>query len=341
MSSSKKILFRSDGNSTIGFGHLFRSFALVEMFKDKYECIFLTREDSYTDVIPKEYSIDIIPKNILYSEEPIWISKKYSSDEFIVIADGYKFTSKYQKELKEYGFGLVYIDDFGTEKMFADVVVNHSLNLNVKDFVSTEYTKFALGAEYAVLRPEFINAAKKSREIKQIREVFICFGGADFYDLTNTALEGIIEIKGIKKIHIVLGGAYEHDKIYDTLEKRKQDVSIYKNISEQEMLSLMNKCQLGIVPSSTVSYEVCSVKMLVLGGYCVDNQKRIYNGLDLNRLIYGGGDFNKLTADGFKQKVIEIINDAPANYKKIIANQSKTFDGKQKERFNNLIESIC
>ena len=102
-----KIFFRSDGNSNIGLGHLFRSIALAEMFKDKYECFFLTRNDSFIDVIPKEYNINIIPKNILCSEEPNWISKKYSSDEFIIIADGYQFTSNYQKQLKENGFGLI------------------------------------------------------------------------------------------------------------------------------------------------------------------------------------------------------------------------------------------
>ena len=337
----KKILFRADGNSKIGLGHLFRSFALVEMFKDKYECFFLTREESFTDVIPKEYNIDIIQKNVLYSEEPYWISKKYSSDEFIIITDGYQFISSYQKELKEYGFGLVYIDDLGVEKMFADIVINHSLNLNIKDFASAGYTKFALGTEYAVLRPKFIDAAKKRREIKQINEVFICFGGADFYDLTNRALEGVIDIGEINKIHIVLGGAYLHENIFDTLKKRKEDVFIYKSISEQEMLDLMNKCQLAIVPSSTISYEVCSVKMLILGGYYIDNQEKINRGLEFNGLIYNVGELNKLNANDFKQKVIEIINDSEEKYKKIINNQSKMFDGKQKERFNKLIESIC
>jgi len=63
----KKILFRADGNYKIGLGHLFRSFALIEMFKDEYECVFLTRQDSLNDIIPKEYRIDIIPKNILKS----------------------------------------------------------------------------------------------------------------------------------------------------------------------------------------------------------------------------------------------------------------------------------
>ena len=102
----------------------------------------------------------------------------------------------------------------------------------------------------------------------------------------------------------------------------------------------MSKCQLAIVPSSTVSYEVCSVKMLVLSGYCINNQEKMYEGLDSNGLIYGGGNFNKLNSNDFKEKVLEIIRDKSLNFKKIIKNQSKIFDGKQKERFNKLIDSI-
>ena len=337
----KKILFRSDGNSNIGLGHLFRSFALLEMLKDNYDCFLLTKKDSFIDVIPKEYSINIIPENISYLEEPNWISKKYSNEEFIIIADGYHFKSNYQKQLKQNGFNLVYIDDLGIEKMYADIVINHALNLNIKDFDSAGFTKFALGSEYAIVRPKFINAAKKTRKIKQIKEVFVCFGGSDFLDLTNRALEGIIDLEVIDKIHIVIGAAYGHQKNLNLLLKRKNNIFIHKNISENRMIDVMNECQLAIVPSSTISYEAFSVKMLVLGGYYIDNQKKINNGLDLNGMIYNVGDFNKLKPIDFKLKVLEIINDSNTKHNKIIESQANMFDGKQKERFNILIESIC
>ena len=339
MKIKRKILFRADGDSVTGLGHLYRCIALIEMLKKNYECFFLTRKYSLLEVIPEDYNVNLIPENILHSEEPNWIYENYSSDDFIIIADGYQFSSNYQKKIKDFSFDLVYIDDLATEKMFADIVINHSLNVN--DFISAEYTKFALGPKYALLRPKFINASKKSREIKQISEVLICFGGSDVFDITNTVLEGIIEIEEINKIHIVLGAAYMHEKIYKTLKRKKENIFIYKNIQEQEMLDLMYRCQLAIVPSSTISYEVCSVKMIVLSGYCIDNQKRMYEGLNFNKLIYSGGDFNKLNAIDIKQKVSEIINDSPLNYKELIKNQSKIFDGNQIERFNNLIKSIC
>tara|TARA_B110000971_G_C19987034_1_gene490094 strand:- start:566 stop:1591 length:1026 start_codon:yes stop_codon:yes gene_type:complete len=338
----KKIIFRADGNSEVGLGHLSRLFSLVEMLKDKYKCFFLTKSDSFIEIIPKEYNVDIIPKNILFYEEPNWIYKKYSSSEFIIIADGYSFTSNYQKELKKYGFKLIYIDDLVNEKMYADIVINHSLNITAEDYtVNNNNTIYALGSDYALLRPQFIHAARKSREIKQINEVFICFGGVDYYNLSNRVLKGIVNIESIKKIHVVVGEFYDDNKSLNSIIRENSKVFVYKNISEEIMIKLMNKCHLAIIPSSTISYEACSVKMIILGGYYVKNQERINKGLDLNGLIYNVGDFKKLKSIDFKHKVLDIINDFPENHKLKLQKQSIFFDGNQKERIDKLIYSLC
>ena len=42
---TKKIIFRADGNATTGLGHLYRLFALVEMYKNDYDfCIQFFQE---------------------------------------------------------------------------------------------------------------------------------------------------------------------------------------------------------------------------------------------------------------------------------------------------------
>ena len=225
--------------------------------------------------------------------------------------------------------------------MYADIVVNHSIGLTINDFNSVKSTEFALGSSYAVLRQEFINAAKKSRKIKSIEEVFICFGGSDLYDLSNRSLEGLIKLKQIKKIHVVLGAGYKHNEIHRTSQKRKNSVFIYNNICEKEIIMLMNSCQLAIVPSSTICYEACSVKMIILSGYYTDNQININKGLDDNGLIYNVGNFKSLKPSDINEKVKKIIDDNPTNYDKFIKNQASMFDGQQNIRFKNLIKSLC
>lgn len=339
---SKKIIFRVDGNSNLGLGHIFRCIALVEMLKKKYDFFFLTRTDSELKVISKHYNLILIPISINICDEPEWINEKYSYNEYIIIIDGYKFNSEYQKNLKDKGFGLVFIDDLAEEKIFADILINHSPNLSSKDFLKgSNKTKYALGLKYAILRPGFLNATKKLKKLKKINEIFICFGGVDNLDLTNIVLEGIIDILSFKKINIVLGASYSHEKIFNTVKKRTKDIFIYKNIDEKKMIYLMNKCQLAIVPSSTILYEICSVKMLVLSGYYVDNQIKINTGFELKKLIYNVGDLRKLQPNDFKIKVNEIISDTNKNHLSYINNQNNSFDGKQSERINKLISSIC
>jgi len=56
----------------------------------------------------------------------------------------------------------------------------------------------------------------------------------------------------------------------------------------------MQSCQMAIAPASTILYEVCSVKMPVLSGFYVGNQKQIYQGLVDENVVFAGGDFSKM-----------------------------------------------
>tara|TARA_R110002033_G_scaffold169897_3_gene211438 strand:+ start:236855 stop:237874 length:1020 start_codon:yes stop_codon:yes gene_type:complete len=336
----KKILFRADGSSSMGLGHLFRLLALVEMFKEDYEYIYLTNASTTTEVIPSKYKTRIIPELISFSEEPIWLSKNYPASEHLIIADGYQFDSQYQKEIKKLGYTLVYIDDLATEHMYADLVVNHSPNIKEKDFKSELYTSFALGIDYAILRPGFIKEAKVQKKIEYIKNVFVCFGGSDYHDLTNKCIQGIIDLKEINIIHIVIGGAYKHTEIFKTIKNKENRVLIHQNLSEEKMLDVMRGCQLAIVPSSTICYEVCSSKMIIISGFYVDNQINIYNGMNKKEMIYGVGDFNQLSSNDFKNKTLHVLNDSYEEYEKKLNIQKTLFDGLVKERFLSLINKL-
>ena len=107
----KKILFRADGEANIGLGHLYRLFAVVEMLKSEFDFCFLTKETSTISVIPENYPLRLIPKDVSTEVEPQWLAAHFPTTEFFVIADGYAFDSQYQKRIKELKYYLVYIDD--------------------------------------------------------------------------------------------------------------------------------------------------------------------------------------------------------------------------------------
>lgn len=334
---SKLIVFRADGNSSTGLGHLYRLFSLVEILKDNYNYLFITKENSQLDVIPNNYCVELMPNEITLEEEVNWMSNKFDADNTIIIADGYQFVSCYQKLLKNKGFTLIYIDDLTEEYMYSDIVVNHSPYIKKEDYISESYTEFALGTSYVMLRPTFNEAAKKKRHIKKIESAFICFGGTDSNDLSLKALSALLNIKEFKNIHVVLGGAYEHKDIFK-LERDNESVYLHKNLDEYKLCELMKSCQIAIAPSSTILYEICSVKMPVISGYYVENQKNIYKGLLEKEAIIEGGDFSTYEIADFQNKVKNTLKNEKIDL--YIENQQKLFKGNSRISFLGLINRL-
>lgn len=338
--NKKKILFRADGNSTSGLGHLYRLFALVEMLRSDFEIVFLTSESSTQSVIPPDYHLKTIPASVTLQSEPEWINKVFNAAKTIIIADGYGFDSNYQRRLVDFEFKLIYIDDLVSEQMFADIVVNHAIGISSEQYKSKTTTQFGLGTEYAILRPEFLTATKNIREIGTITDVFVCFGGSDSLNLTERTVEVLLTFEQVQHIHIVLGGAYKYAE-NGLLKTPNSKIKIHHNLSAERLVDVMLECQLAIVPSSTILYEVSAVQIPTLSGYYVDNQKGIYNGFIQKGAILGLGDFNKLTKKRLADEMSKALTKDRAFLNHQMAQQRLLFDDLIVQRYKKMIKSLC
>lgn len=338
--SNKIVIFRADGNSTTGLGHLYRLFALVEMLKNDFEIVFVTSENSTQSVIPANYNVKNIPAQITTLNEPAWLNECFDAKKAIVIADGYGFDSAYQKDLVDFGFKLIYIDDLFKSYMHADIVVNHAEGILEQNYNARSDTKFALGTKYAILRPAFLNAINNIRIVEKIEAVFVCFGGADALNLTELTVETLLQFHDIKKVNVVLGGAYvtKPNSLFKTANNR---LNVHRNLNAKELVEVMLQCQLAIVPASTILYEVCAVKIPTLAGFYVDNQKGIYDGFLHQGAISGLGNFNTLQKNELKSQISKMLQKDVQQLNSQIEKQSLLFDHEIVERYKRLIQSIC
>lgn len=334
----KKILLRADGNKKTGLGHLYRLIALTDIYRDHFDCVFLTKHSTSRDIFTNNYPLEFIPDELSIDEEPQWIFHKYSPIDYIIILDGYSFDNDYQKKLKHLGYSIVYIDDMNKGPFYADAVINHAPGLRVEDFRSYGQTQFYLGSKYAILRPEFLEAAKVKRSINHIDTLFICFGGADNYNLTKKVLEAVLDINQISTINIVVGNAYSDELLLSLENHQEKKINIYKNVNSKNLIAIMLQSNMAISPASTISLEICCIKMPLLAGYFVDNQKNIYNGLKANNAIYLGEDFRKNKTTDFKRK-IELILRAE-NYQIIMENQANLLDEKIANRLLDIVKFL-
>jgi UDP-2,4-diacetamido-2,4,6-trideoxy-beta-L-altropyranose hydrolase len=333
----KRILFRADGNSEVGLGHLYRIFALVELFKKEYDVVLVTSAKTTVSAIPADYCYALIPEAVSVEQEPGWLQQHYPATEYRIVADGYQFNEAWQRYLKANGYHLTYIDDFCREHMYADVLINHSLAARASDYKTERYTKLALGTKYAILRPSFLEAAKQARETRSLKTAFVCFGGADPFDLTLKATQALLAFSEIMSIHIVVGAAYAHRDIF-ALKASEKTIQVHQNLSEKELVTLMKACDFAIASSSTILYELCSVKMPVLSGYYVENQKGLYQGCLDHQLIFGAGNLEYSDTEDFKEKIKTVLEQP--DYSTQMEAQAAAFDAQIKERFLELFREI-
>ena len=192
----KKVILRGDGNSEVGYGHLSRLFALSDIINLEFKIIFLTRHNSKFSLFDDKNEIVVIPKEVCFKKEVNWISKRFSSKNNLIVLDGYQFNSDYQKELKNIGFKLIFIDDLIEHHMYADFVINHAIGLKESQYNGETYVKYFLGSKYSLLRNSFIKLSKSINKKKiKFNTGFICFGGTNSSKITLNAINSLLKFK--------------------------------------------------------------------------------------------------------------------------------------------------
>ena len=337
----QKILFRADGGKTIGLGHIVRCLALADMLKNKFEIIFVLQETAkeVTDLIESNgYSLISLPINNDYSIDSQNFIKNIKSND-IVVLDGYHFKTDYQQTIKNKGCKLVVIDDLHAWHQVADLIINHANNAKISDYSVEEYTKFALGLDYVLLRSEFLNSNKRVREIQYVKNIFISMGAADIYNVTQKFTEVLIEIKDVEQINLMLSPINPNLASIEKLANQHPGIiKLHFNISSNQLVNLLENCDLSICPASSISLESSAVGIPIISGYTAENQLDNLSGLSEQKIILNFGNLVTLSKEELKDKIEAAINQ-PKLLNELIYNQQKIIDGKSPERLMSLFEN--
>lgn len=317
------IFIRTDGSSEIGLGHLVRCLALAHMLKDNFAITFFCKEipDSmFMEIEKSGFEVIRIPE-----ESKFHSSIKSNS---LVILDGYHFNLEYQKKVKSSGAKLVCIDDLHDNEFITDLVINHAPGIVPQDYKAKPYTQFALGLEYALLRPAFLLQAQKQRKIVKAEIVMICFGGSDFKNLTQSILQVVLEYPQFKKIIVVTGPSYSSSYGFKQLVNSDPRIDHQSCLNEQQMLDAMLKAELVIVPASGILFEALAAGCLVISGCYVNNQKLLHENFRNDGLFVDASDFSA-------EKIGEAISQVSLSL-----NKPGFIDGKTAIRISKLFNQL-
>ena len=282
-----ELIVRADGNKNIGFGHLIRCLALCQVVNSRGVNVKLFAKSIETSMYDAYINNNISVIKIENEED---FFKNLTSDS-LVLLDGYHFNINYEKRIKLKS-KLIKIEDRVNIETVADLLVNYGPDANESDYIVKDYTKFALGLEYVVLRSEFLDYTPS--KVLENKSVFINFGGSDPQNITIACILAVLEnYKDIQQINVVIGGSYAFEKELVELQKKYNSIIfIYKNQSAAQMKSLMEQSSFAIAPTSTICLELMALRKKIIASYYMENQRGIFNGLSRLKAIIPINDFS-------------------------------------------------
>ena len=309
----RKLLFRADGGSTIGMGHISRCLALIEMLSDDFDCTFAVVE--LTGPVAK--FIEPVCKRVVNlsvgSDLHVEQSHLNLLDFDAVVLDGYQFGPEFQKALKKKVNKLVYIDDLIAWHQVADVVINHAEGIESQEYSKEPYTQIFLGCQYAMLRATFFEAAAEPKKITRIQNVLISMGGADPQNHTLNILKALESIDDDVVIQVILGPAnVNRPEIANYLEKlgpKSFRVKIHFSLPAVEYCQRLTEVDMIICPASTTALEACAVGRIICTGLTADNQMRFLKGLEAREVVFNLGNLDELTVFDLQVLIQKIIED--------------------------------
>jgi UDP-2,4-diacetamido-2,4,6-trideoxy-beta-L-altropyranose hydrolase len=329
-----RVIFRADGNSRIGLGHVVRSLALAHMLRGEFECVFAIQsptEELKDQILEVCDGIISLPPCLPSEERFVHELAAYISEEEIVVLDGYVFGTAYQQHVKSRNATLVCLDDIHAFPFVADAVINQAGGVNETLYEVAPYTQLCIGPAYALLRPPFLAASQRERFLPEgDLRVLLNLGGADAENLTLKLAKELAAADNLKIVDIVVGAAYQHMSLLQTWLDENPEFTLHRNLTAEQMCHLMKQCAVAVTAASGVAYEFAAVGGLLFVLQTADNQE------DLHRYLLTSG----LAKD--YQYMPDLLKNNPVQkaFADQVIIQRQHFDGKSPERLRKVFQKL-
>lgn len=299
---SQRLVFRADGNGTIGLGHLMRLLALADQLRGLAPGLFVVREPSAAVaqlVANAGWALTALPLLPSLEAEADWLAQEFLQPSDVLILDGYEFAQDYQQRLRHSGCGLVYVDDLCAWPVVADVLINHSPGIAPAAYQAAPTTRFLLGPAFALLRQPFLAAAAPPAPAEAITSALICFGGADPLGLTHRTLAALLRLPQLGRLSAVVGAAFGDTTALGQLAAQhpERTIAVHRHVDAERLVELLQTHAVIVAPASTILIEALVLGRPALTGYYAPNQRVLASYVQAHEQAFSVGNFADLSDD--------------------------------------------
>ena len=349
-----KVLFRCDGSTDMGLGHLFRCKTLAKrLIENNVECMFVLRLHEHKNYYSKimgtiptiflDSNIKPIPddNNNPCAIKETWLGvsqqkeikdlieiiSNYKAD--LLIVDHYAYDHQITSTLN-YHTTLVVVDDLSNRALHCDFIINHNLGVNEEDYSNCktrndEIPCLLLGPKYCLIEKKFSDVkTKKNVHKNKIINVLISFGALDHSNFSFCVLNAIANSHLLECLNIAVM-LHSNAPYRLKLEKWSSEFlpSIKFHWSPKDIPELYSEACFAIGAGGTSAWERCASGLPSLMLPTAANQEKIIQVIT----EAGGGKKVSLKDDNHDyflnavQEILEnksLLNNMSYNARKII-----------------------
>jgi len=330
------IFIRTDASIAIGTGHVMRCLTLADELREKgNEIRFICRKapGNFIEFIEvKGYRVYSLPADIdLPADRDLTqeiLQKQQNSIDWLII-DHYGIDASWETPLREFVKKIIVIDDLANRRHDCDILLDQNYSSDVKRYqglVSEECIQL-LGAEYALLRPQFRKARENLKEdSNEVKRILVFMAGGDPSNETWKVLQALkLLCRDDVVLDVVIGSSNPFKNELEILIEQMPGAACYFNV--KNMAELMSSADIAIGACGTSTWERCCLGLPGIVMVLADNQKEIAEELDKEGVVVNLGWHENVTVMDIKDAVGNLMKD-PDKRKKMSSKGREMVDGK-------------
>lgn len=341
--SEPVLLIRADASPLIGTGHVMRMIALCQAWQRRGGITHLLTWDlppAFRQRLTAEaIQIHDYPLTNPSSTEKLDLSTLFDTDQHAqitsdlarsldapwVVADGYHYSTRFQRAITESGIRLAIITDYDyCEQWFCQLLVDQNPLANLEKYESAgQPLEKLLGTRYALLRNEFLFEDERSgRDSRQQdlpsshntpthRRILLTLGGSDPVNATAQLLMETEQLSSRLSLRVIIGAANPNrGSLLEMAASSKHQVEVYCNVTN---MAEQYQWADGIISSSSSSCWEWMYYGLTAGIVAIaENQLPIYQELVKQNIAIGLGSLHEPVDFRSLEKFIDAIPPLPA-----------------------------
>jgi UDP-2,4-diacetamido-2,4,6-trideoxy-beta-L-altropyranose hydrolase len=255
------------------------------------------------------YEVDCLPGEIGEADALIELARRESLQPDWIVIDHYGADTDYEATFRRTVRRIMVIDDLANRKHDCDVLLDVNFHKDAaaryRSLISSAATVLA-GPEYALIRPEFIEARSEvSARQGPVQHVVISFGGSDPGGMSLRSMDAIRRLRPDVRVTVVIGAAFVlRDKI--RAKAFALNIAVAEGVSISQLFA---SADLGIGAPGGTTWERFCVGLPSMLIAIADNQYDIGAAVgDAQYAIYAG-TAEELTDTALERDLRNVLDD--------------------------------